>query len=314
MNSVDKVLKKLKEDVEKGEVKLSPINITLLNNQIENLGYSIETAEAQFDISREDLKRFIGFRPPNLMVELVRIIKEIGEEDKRHHSIFENGDHRAGSEWPGLDWQEIEKQFSIPETPKDAIQIAMKSPSIVIADLGGDMAKNQWYMAVAANAPAISFSFSRSFGHTESGPVSPLAVDSTTNVYAVNVGMSINGGTALNITSNGILQEAAKLNRKASELQMINSIEDAYLTLKSTKVGLKSAERLLKANLKALSKIEKIQDSNLSDVLRIFDQVSASLRGLSDQLSSYLKLKATILSMDGDLLSEIVKKQKESKK
>jgi len=298
--SIEKVLLKFKKMSADGQLILTPDTTASLEVALSDIENLQEDARSQYEISRSDLKKYLNEMPIDFYQEYQRII----ELEKTKTGLQPNAsDDKDRHDWNGIDWKEIDSLFPIPEDVKTAIRIAKKSPALVIADLQTELSENQWYLAMASVGPFLSFSFNRSDSNTEfSG--SPLRTMNDT--YSVSLNFRIGGGYGHELSAKGVLEEAAQLNRTATQKSIQNSLETSYLRLNSLRSNIRLSESfIINTIIKNLNKLTPVNSENLPGIIQWYTALGQQLRALTEQIKAFALIKASILAQTGTLLEKM---------
>lgn len=298
--SIQKVLLKFKKMSADGQLILSPDTTASLEVALSDIENLQEDARSQYEISRSDLKKYLKEIPIDYFLEYQRII---ALEKAQTGPLPNPSDEKDRHDWNGIDWKELDSLFPIPEDVKTAIRIAKKSPALVISDLQTELSENHWYLALASVGPFLSFSFNRSDLTTDLAGT-PLRTMSDT--YSVSLTFRIGGGFGHELSAKDVLEEAAQLNRTATQKSIQNSLETSYLRLNSMRSTIRLTESFIVNNIiKNLNKLSPVTSENLPGIIQWYTVLGQQLKALTEQIKAFALIKASILAQTGTLLEKM---------
>jgi|GEM_PF-4501851 len=303
VGSIGSNLENLKFCAEAGAIQLNPENKALLDVQLTAVQLKLETIEAQLESAQSTLKRLIGKPYPNVLPLYKALLQETRRIRREDFCKISKDKGKVNAKLSQIPWDKIDTTFPVPATVAESARIARSSPALVTAGLSTDMARNQWHLAMAGLAPVLSFNFSRGRSELSSGGAS---FSQESDTYTVSLGFQIRGGIAYHLRSAELLEDAARLNARATELQILNSLEHSYLGLRSARASVQLTEHSLRYTIfPALNAINSIDDSNLKVVLSLFEVATAQVDALVAGINAYTLQRASILAQNGSLLRVI---------
>jgi hypothetical protein len=266
---------------------------TLKNSRIK----AMQTRDEQIAI----LRKFID---PTADKELVQSIRRETEA-----VLMAAMSNKSG---PSLKWDNMENLFPVPESAEEALAQASRSPTIILAELNEQGAKNNWGLNLAAITPAFSISFTRNDNNQLAYPykvTTPTDKKTIDNVWAGGFNMAVGAGFVNTMSAAQLAEQASKYGEQDAKVNLRSSLESYYSDLMASESSLRISADNIKNNMPKVQlevgALDKIDRQNIQEALQDYTELESAVTSFNLAFNAQLTARLQILVATGQLLEQL---------